>query len=443
MGPKGLARLFRRVLARRADVAIRSGDSERGQALIIAILGMGLVLAMAAFAIDVAQWYQQHHQAQVSADASALAAANCLANESSANTGTNSCTTPMDTTRAGNVATSIASANNVPIQSVTYGTSTSGTSTTITSVTVKTATTPANFFSGLVGARSIGATASASVSQGSSDCTSAGNGCLLFYAAKSSCSANAAAITIQVGNSVSFNGGILTNGYVDDSAGNGGTFNGPISYGAGNGCATKDTFKSGSTFTDGMPTAQTTNLGSSSTPNWPLDYSTIFPACSSGGTYQCTGPNGTPSYCTYAAANYTTTTSNGVYCAYGTSATKSDPATWNGSIVGGNSGSVTLIGGTITLNSNTVLTAYSHNLIAYATSSSSSTAAFTGTGGNLTWTGDIFAPNGLAAITNGNVNFTGFVEAQTITDNGGDQTGGGPNWSGGPTAFPGSDTLTG
>ncbi len=56
-------------------------------------------------------------------------------------------------------------------------------------------------------------------------------------------------------------------------------------------------------------------------------------ACSGSG---CTGPGGTPSYCTYAAANYSTNPTNpGIYCAYGASATPGDPTTWTGTITVG------------------------------------------------------------------------------------------------------------
>ena len=57
----------------------RRAADERGQSLVIVTLAMVVVLGMAAVAIDVATWYQKHHQAQVAADAAALAGANCMA----------------------------------------------------------------------------------------------------------------------------------------------------------------------------------------------------------------------------------------------------------------------------------------------------------------------------------------------------------------------------
>jgi len=52
---------------------------EGGQSLVIVILAMTLIVAIAALAIDVSQWYATRHQAQVAADAAALAGANCMA----------------------------------------------------------------------------------------------------------------------------------------------------------------------------------------------------------------------------------------------------------------------------------------------------------------------------------------------------------------------------
>jgi hypothetical protein len=423
---------------------------QEGQSLVIVVLAMFVVIAIAAAAIDIATWYQKHHQAQVSADAAALAAANCLSRESSLNTSTNTCTAPTDTASASGVATTMAQKNSIPAQTVSFGKNSTGT---VTSVTVTTATQSAPFFARLAGISSanIAARAVAAVTWKFTDCTTAANGCLMFYAAANTCSSTSPAISIQVGQSNNFNGGILTNGNIDDSYGNGGTFNGPVTYGAGSSCSTstgttnfKGTLNAGST-------QQTTDYGTSSSPNWLINYATQFPACGSTSTYACTGPavggSNTPSYCTYAAASFSpTSVPDGVYCAVGTG-TPSNPATWNGSIsLPSNTGastspvSVTLIGGTVTLNSNSVYKPYMNNLVAYATSTSAT--AFVGTGGNLTFTGDVFVPNGGASLTGGNVNFSGFVQAQTIVDQGGNQTGSGPAYSGGTTLVPGSDSLS-
>jgi Flp pilus assembly protein TadG len=85
--------------------------SESGQALIITALAMTLVLIVSAFAIDLATWYQKHHQAQVAADSAALAAANCLANGKTATSSGVNCSSPTDTSDAQTVGTQIASTN--------------------------------------------------------------------------------------------------------------------------------------------------------------------------------------------------------------------------------------------------------------------------------------------------------------------------------------------
>lgn len=416
-----------------------------GQSLVIVVLAMFVVIAIAAAAIDIATWYQKHHQAQVSADAAALAAANCLSRESSLNTSTNTCTAPTDTANASGVATTMAQKNSIPAQTVSFGKNSTGT---VTSVTVTTATQSAPFFARLAGISSanIAARAVAAVTWKFTDCTTAASGCLMFYAAANTCSSTSPAISIQVGQSNNFNGGILTNGNIDDTYGNGGTFNGPVTYGAGSSCSTstgttnfKGTLNAGST-------QQTTDYGTSASPNWLINYATQFPACGSTSTYACTGQQGTPSYCTYVAPSFTASLGNGVYCAYGTG-TVSNPATWNGTInfqaptgLSTSPAVVTLIGGTVTIGNNSYFKPYMNNLLAYATSTSST--AFASSGGNLTFTGDIFVPNGGASLTGGSVNFNGFIQAQTIVDQGGNQTGSGPAYSGGASLIPGSDSLS-
>ena len=54
---------------------LRSKRDERGQALVIPVLFLVVLLGMAAATIDVGSWYRTHRQAQAAADAAALAAA--------------------------------------------------------------------------------------------------------------------------------------------------------------------------------------------------------------------------------------------------------------------------------------------------------------------------------------------------------------------------------
>lgn len=417
---------------------------------------MFVVIMIAAFAIDLSSWYQKHHQQQVAADAAALAAANCLANQSSANTGGNTCTSPTDSTDAGGVATSIAGTNQANTATASYANTTQGATSAIKNVTVTTSAPDSTFFSRLLGlSPTATATAVASVYTNAKDCTTSGAGCLMFYAASNSCSTPA--ITFQTGNSMSLNGGILANGPIDDSKGNGGNFGGYISYGSGATCNTNTNLKNGTTFVH-QPTQQIVDYGSSTTPNWPINYAADYPACSGSGSAptNCTSSPttnnpvvGTPNYCTYASLSVAvsspwTTTGNGVYCAVGTG-TPANPATWNGVVAGGTSGSVTMIGGTVLFQGGT-LSPYANNLLAYAVSSagcSATTPAFNATGGNTAWTGDVFVPNGCAAMSGGNVTFTGFVQAQTILYLGGTSTGDGPTYTGGAGRFYGSDALSG
>lgn len=85
---------------------------EDGQSLIVVVIAMFAILALAAYAIDVASWYAKHHQAQVSADAAALGAANCMAQ---AGLKSSQCSSQTDTTDAAKVATTLAADNSVTI----------------------------------------------------------------------------------------------------------------------------------------------------------------------------------------------------------------------------------------------------------------------------------------------------------------------------------------
>jgi Flp pilus assembly protein TadG len=88
---------------------VRAGES--GQSLVLIVIAGAVLIAMAALAIDIAQWYQTHHRAQVAADAAALAAATCMNN---ANT-TATCTDNTDATHASSVATVYASTNGISL----------------------------------------------------------------------------------------------------------------------------------------------------------------------------------------------------------------------------------------------------------------------------------------------------------------------------------------
>jgi Flp pilus assembly protein TadG len=142
---------------------------------------MTVMLIMCAFAIDLATWYQKHHQAQVAADSAALAAANCLANGKTVTSSSGiNCNSATDTTDAQSVATSVATTN------LPSGSPTVTVNTTSHTVTVTASSTPQVDFAGLislhpsVSARSVAsyATASAnySVFVGNDTCNVNSNG---------------------------------------------------------------------------------------------------------------------------------------------------------------------------------------------------------------------------------------------------------------------------
>lgn len=126
---------------------LRPGGSEQGQALVITALAMTVLLLMCAASIDLSTWYQKHHQAQVTADAAALAAAECLAhsNTGQSNPNVTNCTSTTDTTDATSVANAISSTNLPNVSDQVTINPTLGT------VTVTATATPQVDFAGLVG----------------------------------------------------------------------------------------------------------------------------------------------------------------------------------------------------------------------------------------------------------------------------------------------------
>ncbi|HET9719831.1 MAG TPA: pilus assembly protein TadG-related protein [Solirubrobacteraceae bacterium] len=189
--------------------------------MVIVVLAMFLVLAMAALAIDVAQWYQKHHQAQVSADSAALAAANCLANSK--------CTAGTAT----GTATSMASTNQVPAS----GVAVTSTDSNGGNVTVTTATTaPQQFYVGqtvTVSARAVASytvhlTAPASIF--GADCIGTS---ISQFIPPTTCTPNCSqpGVTINSGGNTSITGAIVTNGSLSIST-NGGVTLGALEYGS-------------------------------------------------------------------------------------------------------------------------------------------------------------------------------------------------------------------
>ncbi len=412
---------------------------------------MVVVLLLSGLAIDVAIWYQHHHQAQVAADSAALAAANCLANEGVGNT----CTSVTDTTDATAVAVQFAGANGVTISSsqVSYNSSTNPTIVTVTAPDPS----PISF----AGIANIGsstqvakAAATWTAPAASNACTAAaqqGGRCDVAFAADQSCSNSADGVQIT-GGSGTINGPIWSDSNFTFTGGSTYTFNSTVTYGNGSGCAA--TSNSHAIFNDGNPAPQAPIA-------FPTNYANDFPACGGSGQATCTGPcdvsttpcpsgDKTPSYCGYATTGNVNSVpvNNAVLCLVGNQGTASQPATYNGTFSPPNSGSytITVLAGQFNISGGSAtLTAYSHNLLAYATqadnSGASGSPAISVSGGTNTLTGDLFAPTGLIKITGGSSATTTFLEGYDIDITGGSFSGDGPTLSGQGTFAPGADSL--
>jgi Flp pilus assembly protein TadG len=396
---------------------------------------MFVIIAVAAMAVDLSTWYQKHHRAQVSADAAALAAANCEAS--------GSCNNTTGTQTAVNyVATN--SGVTIPSTDVSIANQT---------VTVTTPLPAPSFFaaavSSLFGNTTQTAVAKASWKIAGPNCSSTGGRCAFIFANDNSCTGPGVVISTS-GSSGAVTGTVISNSGISWSAsGNpGGTAYATENVNCGG--ATGSSWASKSTYSV-----------SSYWPNdWPINYANIYSACGTGLSVACTGPYGTPSYCTAASStgfggSNTALTGNQFYCAYG-SGTPANPASWNGTIsvpstfTGTNA---TFIGGTITISTKASFGPYTGSkLLAYATGTGDSSTcsadaiSLTGDGNSGTVSGDVFAPNGGACVNiGGNETYSGFIQAYDVwySSNGND-TGDGPLTSstGGDPAPP-EDSLTG
>lgn len=407
----------------------------------IVVLAMIVILVIAAFAVDLGRWYQQHHQAQVSADAAALAAANYMGHGGAEGTATGTATT-------------IAGANGLPISS-----SNVSVDTTKETVTVTVPTSGALSFAGISLAAQPNIAARAVATWAQTDCSVTGARCAFMFAADPVCNSDTGVSgyvknktsTIQHGITIGKNGtgaGITLNGAVvsasniTTSVDGNPSFNTLATYSNGTGC-TGPSPSSPSPYSGAFTRAVSSQ--------YPIDYSKIYSACGTTsslfGSVGCT--NGFPSYCTVTstAATYTisSTTTNAIYCDAG-SGTTSDPSTWNGTIVQNQSGNASYIAGTVKISlptNSTMGPAANNYLLAYAASCNASTppptncnasptttspAVDISSSGNATISGDVFAPAGtIDSHLAGNPNITGFLEGWDVVYNAdGTATGGGP-----------------
>jgi Putative Flp pilus-assembly TadE/G-like len=416
-------------------VATRLRREESGVVLVLAALCMVFILGFAAIAIDVGSWYQTQRQAQAAADAGALAAA--VVSSSQANT---TATTWVGKNMSGaSTSVSFPASNQVKV--------------TVT-------TTASIFFGRIFGFGSPTVTASAIAKKGiASSCSSPGGTCYAIFAMDQSCTGNP---VLLAGGGTTINGAIWSNGSINVGGG-GSTFGGAVTYGNGSGCTVSpSTYQQNSnSFNGGLPAQQTPQT------SWPLDYSLDFPACSAG---SCTGPGGTPSWCTQADTTatssspwylHTYTPSNvsdgNIYCAVGPGGTASDPTTWNGGIqVAGGPITGTFVAKYITVGGGSTITACGYATAGFTSSTCSAAAPVTtnyplfyavGTGtaidttsGGNNFTGDQFAPNGTISVGGGTS--TMFLEGYDIYGAGGGWTGDGPTYSGGGGSSSGSNSAS-
>ena len=409
------------VLARqRKRFSIRD---EGGQSLVIIILSMVVILGIAALAIDVSQWYAARHQAQVTADAAALAAANCMAS--------GSCTSNTD---AQNMAISYAGKNGATItaSNVTFPTS--------STVEVSVPAQEGNFLSSAVGItpQTTSESAVASWTSSTSPCTpSAGTCAAIFAMASPSGSTCPTDITLN-GAGDTITGSVHANGTISESGGDQSL--GTTSYGpTAGGCSYNPS--NGSTPATGTSEAPSTT--------WPTDYSQVLTACGGTGQVACTGPcvnsadassdpctpplggttdkcesssdgcSGTPAYCTQGAASYdfgngqAALPTDNVWCAFGTWS-PTNPADYTGLIYfqSGTLGSAstpiygTWVGGTIEVGHKSYLSTQTSTPtypVFYSAGSGTCSSASSGgvcmsaSGSQIN--GDVFSPNGTSSLT--------------------------------------------
>jgi hypothetical protein len=127
-------------------------SEQKGQALVLSALFLTVMLGMAAVAVDVGSWYHADRQAQATADAAALAAAQAL---------------PYETTTAEALATEYASKNDGGLKTVAFGSTGAGASN--DTVTVEVERTAPGFFSQVLGVASVTVAAKASARAGGMD----------------------------------------------------------------------------------------------------------------------------------------------------------------------------------------------------------------------------------------------------------------------------------
>lgn len=395
--------------------------------IVITALLLTALLGMAALAIDAGGFRQAETQAQSAADAGALAAADDL---------------PNNPTQAAADATTYATTND-PGATVSVTTPYQGNP---AEAQISVTNMASSGFGRVLGVQSakVSATAIAQTTL-QTTCANPGSGCYSVFAMdNSSCGS-----WFFPHYALSFTGlGINLSGYVHS---NGSAYAGLISFSSFGDATYSDA--SGCSWVNGLfdsynsgPTAEDPVL------TWPVDYSQDFPACGATGD-PCSGPDGTPSFCTQASTStyWVTSPSQGnIYCGIG-SGTPSTPSTWTGTLIigaglvgwGGHPMQASYVAGTVSLGAaGDVLEAcgfsttgfqasgctagapvLSNYPLIYAVSGDIDTGSFAST-----LTGDLFAPNATINYF-GALSSVGFLEADDV-NYAGILSGDGPSSSG-------------
>ena len=429
----------RRSDARRRLSSLRRDES--GQSLLIVVIGLTVIVLMSALAIDASEWFVKHHQAQVTADAAALAAANYMGNYS---------TVANASSTATSTATTYAADNGLPIanSNVTVNASAK-------TVTVSVPTTGLLAFAGVSLQTGPSISARAVASWAIRDCAdaNAGSGCAFAYAGDNVCSGTTGVsgtlgnnTTATIGHGITFNdngasqrviGDVISASNLDTSGINRQNhWSSAALYSNSAGCYGP---LQGSPYINPFTAALQNAVASS----YPVDYRTIFTACSGASCHSDLYPN----YCTQAYDGVSSVSSipaNGttVYCNAGTG-NKSDPRTWNGVINVTSGGNATFIAGMVTMtipNNLTLGPSAGTNLLAYAADCNATTPSLPATcpatvtsgitspaislstpsngSGHTAVTGDLFAPAGVIdSNLGGTPSVTGFLEAWDIAYN--------------------------
>lgn len=350
---------------------------ERGAVSVMVALMLPVLVGMAAFAVDLGEWYWQHRQLQTAADAAALAGAFALPNSTTA------------TTQAQSYVSKNVSGATTTVTTP-YNSSSSQIKVTVTKPA-------ASILSGVLGITPPTEKVTAIASKAPSTVAAA------VFASDTTCSDNAVDIE---GNGANIPGGIYSNGTFYNGSNND-SF-GWVDYGGPNSCSAHD---GNGTFTSGLPVFHKNASG------WPWDPRPDLPAC------------------TYSAASFNFNMGgmaipSGVYCATG-----------NITLSGNNmSGNVTFIAASFTLTGNNgSFTPYwglsdcscSTGLFVYQTGSSTLTLGGNGAGGIY---GAVFAPNAQIVETANSFTATGFLEGKEVQFQGNNYTlnGSGPTIGGSP-----------